>query len=157
MRAVGMAMIANFNAVLKSIKPLLMYPLTPLLNPKDSTKMATPTAAAGDDRGYWGPKAGKTMRKIGPNSAAPPIPELLAQNAIRIQVGSINQYLEKSIKSMISENGGDEDSKHVDTCCISGSKWMFVLIGALLAMAVLAETKDACNMSIDCFFSQCLG
>ena len=104
MSAVGIAMIANLSAVLKSIKPLLIYPLTPLLNPKLSTKIATPTAAAGDDKGYCGPKAGKTMRKMGPNSAAPPMPELLAQNAIRIHVGNINQYLDQSIRSMISEN-----------------------------------------------------
>ena len=114
-----MAMIANFSAVLKSINPLLMYPLTPLLNPKLSTKIATPTAAAGDDRGYWGPKAGKTMRKMGPNSAAPPIPELLAQNAMRIHVGSINQYLDQSMRSMISENCGEDNNKLVEACCKS--------------------------------------
>lgn len=40
--AAGIDAKAKVNAVLESISPLLIYPMTPLLNPKDSTKMAIP-------------------------------------------------------------------------------------------------------------------
>ena len=52
-----------------------------------------PTAAAGDSSIYCDPRAGKTIRKIGPNNAAPPIPEDMEHIATQIQVGNINQYL----------------------------------------------------------------
>lgn len=53
---------------------------------------------------YWGPRAGNTMRKIGPKRAAPPIPEDIEQIATHTQVGNINQYLLKSMRANMSEN-----------------------------------------------------
>jgi hypothetical protein len=52
---------------------------------------------------YCDPSAGNTMRKIGPNKAAPPIPDEIEQVATHTQVGNMNQYLLKSIKENISE------------------------------------------------------
>ena len=43
------------------------------------------------------------MRKIGPNRAAPPIPDDIEHVATHTQVGNMNQYLLKSIKAMISD------------------------------------------------------
>lgn len=43
------------------------------------------------------------MRNIGPNKAAPPIPDEIEQVATHTQVGNMNQYLLKSIKESISE------------------------------------------------------
>jgi hypothetical protein len=42
---------------------------------------------------YCDPRAGKTMRNIGPNNAAPPIPEEMEHIATHMHVGNINQYL----------------------------------------------------------------
>jgi hypothetical protein len=39
---------ANVKAVFESINPRRKYPITPLENPNVSTKMAMPTASAGD-------------------------------------------------------------------------------------------------------------
>ena len=62
-----------------------------------------PTAAAGDSSIYCDPRAGNMMRNIGPNKAAPPIPDEIEQVATHTHVGNMNQYLLKSIKEIISE------------------------------------------------------
>lgn len=41
---------------------------------------------------------------MGPNKAAPPMPDDIEQIATQTHVGNINQYLEKSISEKISEN-----------------------------------------------------
>jgi hypothetical protein len=50
------------------------------------------------------PSTGNTIRNIGPNKAAPPIPEEIEHIATQTHVGNINQYFEKSINEITSEN-----------------------------------------------------
>ena len=47
-------------------------------------------AAAGESSGYSGPSSGKTRRKIGEKSAAPPIPHSWQLVATAVAAGSMN-------------------------------------------------------------------
>jgi hypothetical protein len=57
---------------------------------RTSVSSAEAIAAAGESRGYSGPSSGKTSRKIGERTAAPPIPHSWQLVATAMAAGSMN-------------------------------------------------------------------
>jgi len=91
--AKGMDIFNNLFARLKSINPLYQYLASPDEKPKLCVKSATAIADACPTITYSGPERGKTIKKIGINIAAPPIPVNMAVVATSVDTGNMNQYM----------------------------------------------------------------
>jgi len=89
--AEGTAIMIRDFATLKSIKCLRKYPIKPEEKPKASVSNATPIATTGPVIANSGPNKGKTIKKIGMNIAAPPIPPNIAPVATSVDTGNMNQ------------------------------------------------------------------
>jgi hypothetical protein len=57
---------------------------------------------------------GKTIKNIGPKSAAPPIPDEIAHVETRIQVGSINQYFVRSRSDSKADTAVLSDDRSIE-------------------------------------------
>ena len=82
----------NVEATSQSTSPRRVYPDKPLANPKHSVSSAHAIAAAAEGRGYCAPSNGKTRRKIGDSSAAPPIPADWQSTATKVMTGNMKAY-----------------------------------------------------------------
>jgi len=91
--AKGMDIFNSLLARLTSINPLCQYLTSPDEKPKLCVKSATAIADTCPTMMYSGPRRGKTIRKIGINIAAPPIPVNMAVVATSVDIGNINQYV----------------------------------------------------------------
>jgi len=74
-------------AAFQSTNPLRLYPNNPLANPNTSVSNADATDAAGEGRARL--RRGKRRRKIGPKSAAPPMPASWQEVATSVATGNM--------------------------------------------------------------------